>query len=779
MKKILTLFCLITILFAGFNAHAQYHQYTVLRNFEYSTGSYPSGSLFSYGTYLYGMTVDGGTYHNGTIFKVKPNGTGYTVLLNFNGQNGAHPSGSLISDGTYLYGMTEVGGVRGKGVIFKIKPDGSGYSKMLDFPYTTDILGGPGSIYLACMPVGTLTTDGTYFYGVTEKGNGEDSEGAIFRIKTDSSNYDILANFSSTDRQYPNGVKPIGALFYDKDYLYGMTKEGGLSNDGVIFKIKTSCVFPECSPNIDLFDFNSGNGETPSGSLVSDGTYLYGMTTNGGARQEGNIFKIKPDGTGYTNLVDAYDDSNNLTNPIGSLIYDNGYLYGITLCPDYNETVGLIGNIFRIKTDASGLTIMHQFNEDNATGYNDEEGLYLNESGTYLNTIPSLISDGTYLYGTTNAGGAKNGNPDNGFDGGGVVFRLRENPLLLPLTRTIATMNIDSIGTDIALDDYLIASLTPSGDNPVAGSAMATVTIDPSVQIYNRQPYVQRHYTIEPAVDASAATATITLYYTQADFDAYNNYIHTNNLPWSLLPTGPDDDADIENISILQFHGTGTAPGNYTGAPVQITPNYFDITWDSDDGYWEIKFNVTGFSGFYLSTVSSALPLRLLSFTGVLQNGVTNLQWKTGDESNTDIFDIQRSTDGSVFSSIGKVAASGMGSHVYRYTDKQVPDASMLYYRLLETDKDGRTLYSDIVACKLAHHEEITLYPNPANDHITITGTRNYSSLKIFNLSGQPLKYYSINGESITVPVTTLAAGISIAELSNGTKTTQLRFLKK
>jgi len=88
-------------------------------------------------------------------------------------------------------------------------------------------------------------------------------------------------------------------------------------------------------------------------------------------------------------------------------------------------------------------------------------------------------------------------------------------------------------------------------------------------------------------------------------------------------------------------------------------------------------------------------------------------------------------------------------------------------------------MYSDIVTCDLPNSTEVTLYPNPASSNITITGTRNYSSLKIFNLSGQPLNYYPIKGESNTAPVTMLAEGIHIAELSNGTKTTQLRFLKK
>jgi hypothetical protein len=79
----------------------------------------------------------------GVIFKIKPDGTGYAKLLDFAGTtNGSYPVGSLISDGAFLYGMTWGGGSGscnfGCGTIFKIKPEGTGYLKLLDFEGTTN-----------------------------------------------------------------------------------------------------------------------------------------------------------------------------------------------------------------------------------------------------------------------------------------------------------------------------------------------------------------------------------------------------------------------------------------------------------------------------------------------------------------------------------------------------------------------------------------------------------------------------------------------------------------
>jgi len=71
----------------------------------------------------------------------------------------------------------------------------------------------------------------------------------------------------------PTGKNPIGSLFSDGTFLYGMTQYGGAHFYGNIFKIK-----PDGTGYTDLIDFNGGNGAYPDGNLISDGTCLYGMT---------------------------------------------------------------------------------------------------------------------------------------------------------------------------------------------------------------------------------------------------------------------------------------------------------------------------------------------------------------------------------------------------------------------------------------------------------------------------------------------------------------------
>ncbi|OJW84987.1 MAG: hypothetical protein BGO69_10620 [Bacteroidetes bacterium 46-16] len=149
----------------------------------------------------------------------------------------------------------------------------------------------------------------------------------------------------------------------------------------------------------------------------------------------------------------------------------------------------------------------------------------------------------------------------------------------------------------------LMVAIEPQWQNPVDGNTNVTVTIDPDVMVYNGQPYLQRHFDIEPANNATEATGFITLYAYQSEFDAYNAVADTMGLP--LMPTNY---IQTGNIRVTQFHGTGTEPGNYSaGTYTVINPA---VSWDPVHQWWQLIFPVTGFSGFYIHTGNVPLNLK-------------------------------------------------------------------------------------------------------------------------------------------------------------------------
>ncbi len=141
-----------------------------------------------------------------------------------------------------------------------------------------------------------LYSDGTYLYGILGQG-GIYNKGGIYKLKVDGTDYSMLHHFDSI-----NGNFPDGALISDGTFLYGTTQEGGSKNLGVIYKIK-----PDGTDYSILFHFDStinSSGINPVGTLIFDGTFLYGTTAAGGVYNAGTIYKIKSDGTNYSKLLD-------------------------------------------------------------------------------------------------------------------------------------------------------------------------------------------------------------------------------------------------------------------------------------------------------------------------------------------------------------------------------------------------------------------------------------------------------------------------------------------
>lgn len=371
-------FATLNFQFLTFNCTAQY---TKLLDFAGENGSKPFGSLISDGNFLYGMTPFGGTgtacYGGcGVIFKIKPDGSGYSKLLDFEGiSNGSMPFGSLISDGTFLYGMTAVGGTNNLGTIFKIMPDGTGYTKLLDFAGTAN-----GNI-----PMGSLISDGTFLYGMTQEG-GTNSLGTVFKIKHDGTGYFKLLDFAGT----PDGSSPRGSLVSDGTFLYGMTLGGGTGSCtdgyGTLFKIK-----PDGTGYFKLLDFEgAANGSSPDGALIFDGIFLYGMTQVGGSNNDGVLFKIKTDGTEYSQLLD-FESTINGQYPHGDLISDGIFLYGMTMQGGIDDCTISCGANFKIKPDGTGYSRLQDFEATNGQYYDGD-----------------LISDKNCFYGMSLQGGINN-----------------------------------------------------------------------------------------------------------------------------------------------------------------------------------------------------------------------------------------------------------------------------------------------------------------------------------------------------------------------------------
>src|SRR5208283_839533 len=176
-----------------------------------------------------------------------------------------------------------------------------------------------------------------------------------------------------------------------------------------------------------LVNFESTNGADAWAGPLLSGTTLYGATIAGGTNNNGTIFKVNTDGSGFTNLYNLTLLANNsvdiLTNgdgaqPYGKLILSSNMLYGTTR----NGGLGGNGTIFAVSTNGTGFTTLYSF----SAGAKNIANILTNSDGAEPEA--GLVLSSNLLYGTTEHGGT---------NGTGTVFALNlaasASPVPIPL----------------------------------------------------------------------------------------------------------------------------------------------------------------------------------------------------------------------------------------------------------------------------------------------------------------------------------------------------------
>lgn len=306
-----------------------------------------------------------------------------TVLHPFSGGalDGRTPMGAVIESGGWLYGLSPFGGASNFGCVYRMNTVGGSFTNLHGFT-------GPDGKY----PLGSLLLYNGKLYGMTSRGGSNDA-GVVFEVATNGAGFAVRHWFN--DENANDGAAPWGGLIQAGGVLYGMTYNGGLTNRGVIFSINASTW---AYTNLHRFGGPPADGKHPKGDLLLDGNRLYGMASEGGTNNNGVIFSLASDGSGYRVLREFTGHGGGGANPSGALVKDGSLLYGMTPSGDQNA-----GVVFCVSTNGETLNYLRIFNgtaTDGAAPYG------------------SLLKHDTKLYGLTRFGGTNSS---------GVIFSLGGN----------------------------------------------------------------------------------------------------------------------------------------------------------------------------------------------------------------------------------------------------------------------------------------------------------------------------------------------------------------
>ena len=401
--KIMALQILAAIL--AWPAQAQY--YAVLKSFgpgavNPATGAYtnadgddPVADLIISGHTVFGTALGGGTNGSGTIFKVNFDGSGSAVLHHFsagttnasdvftNG-DGQEPQGRLILNNDTLYGTATYGGLYGGGTVFRVDTNGNHFTVLKQFQ--------PGGTNGAYPYTGVLLPGNDIVIGENFLGGSGGGLGTIFQMDTNGNNFVVLHEFNS----YPtNGAQPYGTLVQSGNTIYGTTYAGGTNGTGTVFKMNTNganfTLLKSFSP---LVTNTNSDGAYPRAGLILSGGVLYGTAYSGGVSSNGVVFRINTDGTGFTNLHNfsgttvSYGARYNSdgANPVSRLALVGNNLYGTASSGSDSE-----GDIFSVNTDGTTFLPLRGF------------GATIPYDGSV--PMAGLALSGATFFGTTEFGG--------------------------------------------------------------------------------------------------------------------------------------------------------------------------------------------------------------------------------------------------------------------------------------------------------------------------------------------------------------------------------------
>lgn len=575
-----------------------------------------------------------------------------------------------------------------------------------------------------------------------------------------------------------------------------VTWTGGTSTAWNLASNWGGCASPVCGIDATINPFTT----MPT---VTGVQYVRTLTINVGATltlAAGSTLHICGDLNNYGTII---------ASPTSTIIFDNAAV-NQAMTGTFTGTSSL-GNLTITKTGGTvitndDVTLQGTFTTSNNTSVYNSNGKYIKVAGHFYNANGATTFTNTGTTGTLEF----NGTTSQNYNQGSSVLDL--NFVVMNHTGTAGVnlqtdMNIKTVTGSLTLT--LGKIVTNAFQVYVKNNALASCgTGNASSYV---EGFLRRAITGTGAYEFPVGTALkgwerATINFTVASTTINNLRAHFNN--WATVPgaLGTTDCTIPYNLpfldcgywtinaydaSMVQITGNGTYTstlwprvGSYTNAG---TANEWTVAKDPTNTLtWSIvatcnlastvnqviRDGMTGFSGFAVEQSTTALPVELVSFTGIRVGKNHLLQWSTASESNNQWFILEHSMSGNDYVEIFRTPGQ-MNSNTllnYEFTNYYVQNGEN-YYRLKQINLDGSFSYSNVVVINNVYGnvELSNIYPNPTNANVQFEiNFQNKDSyrLKIIDLAGKIVatRIYEVEEGKATL-------NMSVSDLSKGVYT--------
>lgn len=190
-------------------------------------------------------------------------------------------------------------------------------------------------------------------------------------------------------------------------------------------------------------------------------------------------------------------------------------------------------------------------------------------------------------------------------------------------------------------------------------------------------------------------------------------------------PGGNIEDGTIHNLRITWNATSNLMEVYFDGSlRISVTNDFITNVFGSNNVFWGSTGSTGGASNQYYVCPPSALlslPVTLTRYTSLCDEDNVELLWTTSTEINNDFYSIERSVDGVNFEEVDRVKGAGNSNQIVNYNWKDYnPIIGISYYRIKQTDYDGKYTYFELKSSNCKSEANISVYPNPFENKLII-----------------------------------------------------------
>jgi len=250
--------------------------------------------------------------------------------------------------------------------------------------------------------------------------------------------------------------------------------------------------------------------------------------------------------------------------------------------------------------------------------------------------------------------------------------------------------------------------------------------------------------------------------------DIYRNY------RFVYLPTSGTGMLMVDNVTVWSNDG----------------PDFRNMYWvGAGDVHIGDGLDGNGDNGTFLDNVlvaevlTTPLPVELKDFQAtVVPNMEVLLSWTTLSERENDFFTVERTQDGFNWEKVGTISGAGNSTEPLYYELKDYePYIGISYYRLKQTDFDGKETVFEEKRVEIISDEKVQIYPNPANSgslvRIKADGI-DPAAIQIADAQGKMIPFESsIQSGEVTISTAGWAAGLYVISVQKEEQFIQKRLI--